>query len=155
MLHSQLAALALAATTLLALSGCGGSSKTQTAGTPTRAEFIAKADAICRTFNAKMNSLKINSQQDFERALPEVASWAEAQSEELNMLTPAAGMEYQWKKFLVGTRIYTEQFATFADYAKTHKVSNSSPLFDKALVTNHKAAEIAKSNGIQECTMIT
>ena len=79
MLHSQLAALALAATTL-AVSGCGGSSKTEPAkttasttsgtaktesGAPlTRAEFIARGEAICAHANAELNSHPIRSPKE-------------------------------------------------------------------------------------------
>jgi hypothetical protein len=179
MSHTRLAAVALTATTLAA-SGCGGSttksqsanstnagtSAGQPATTPqpptraeapargprlTRAELIAKADAICARLNRQAGSVRNTSLRGVGSTAPLVAGYFRAAFAELRRLTPPAAMARDWKAIVsdiqpvAGEVVIMGKYASDNDPASTAKVESRI-----ARVQLHRIA-IAKRNGFRDC----
>jgi hypothetical protein len=168
-LHTHLAALALAVTAL-AVSGCGGSTKSssQTAlSTPTatspktepanstgplnRAALVAKADAICRGVNAKRATVHLTTNQQIIRELPHVAAYERAEIAELGKLTPPASMASDWQEILVGNRILAENTAKVAEYTKADNVTAAHALMTTTTQAENQMIATAQRDGFKDC----
>jgi hypothetical protein len=174
MLHTQLAALALAAITLVA-SGCGGSSKTEstttaaavstaatstaTTSTPataepgklTRAELIAKTDAICARINAKRSSTKFTKEQDYARLVPPLAAYEQAAAAELSKLTPPASMANEWQQIASRVQTVANDTATVGHDIVTKQDNAGGALLTKLTNILLQMNAIAKREGFTSC----
>jgi ABC-type transport system substrate-binding protein len=177
MLHRQMAASALAAT-MLAVAGCGGSSKTAAttaaatstgsattgsattpstatgpAKTTAEAEFIARGDAICAHLKAQINASPVSKATDFARVLPQVAAYEQAEQAELSKLTPTAALVNDWKHILSDTRKMAEGTVKLAEYVKSHNNSTvPSSLLRPVRIAHENLAHIAKHDGFTQCS---
>ena len=172
MLHSQLAALALAATTLAA-SGCGGSPKAGSTAAPisttattatvkvasgnplTRAELIAAAGAICKRIDARHASLNLATQQAIAREIPVFAAYQKAALAELSKLTPPPSMAHDWKQFAAAAHTLARDMARFGEYAKANPpiatYARILPTIDK---DERHVSALAKRDTINECEQV-
>lgn len=182
MLHTHLAAVALAATTLAA-SGCGGSSKTAassssasttpattaTVATPpptttaaatvatgnplTPAQWIAQGDAICARLNAQINAIRVRSSADLARALPQIAAYEQAGLTQLVKLVPPASRASDWKQYLTDLRQSAINSRKVAESAHGPQFTLSAPLVAATSRINEGLKAIAKRDGFKECSV--
>jgi hypothetical protein len=178
MLHAYLAALALATTTL-ATSGCGGSSKTDapttaavtttssattaaaTTGEPitiasgkplSRSTWIAKGDKICTRANVKLDSTIIRTKQDFARVLPQAASYDHIEAVELSKLVPPAALADDWKQVVNGFQKFGEETAVGGERAQNNELDVAQSIFITARATQERFTKIAKRDGFKVCS---
>lgn len=171
----RLAALVLV-TAALAASGCGGSGKAtgQTGSPPsvgsssakrspsptasssptaplTRAELIAKGDAICWRVNARRVSTKVSSPADYERLVPPLAAYELAAAAEMRRLTPPASMAKAWEQITSATQTIAEVTGTYREYSKASNEKLVHHL-DAILATAiHQMVTAAKREGFKNC----
>jgi hypothetical protein len=176
MLHTYLAALVLAAATLIA-SGCGSSktASTPTAATATattsattsttnaaasnkpltRAEFIARGDAICEHLNQRLASLTARTQSAFLKALPQAATYEQAEYAELSKLTPPQALAKDWSEFLAATKEWSIDSAKLGEAARTAAgLAGAHALGLETKATHERLAHIAKRDGFKECSLV-
>jgi hypothetical protein len=175
MLSVQLAAIALAATTVAA-SGCGGSSKTgSTGGAPTsttaasatttatarvasgkpltRAELLAQADAICKRVNADHELLNHGTQQNISREMPAYALYEQLAFAELSKLTPAS-MTNDWKRFLAAAQTLASDTARFGGYTKANDLNAAYGILPMIDNDERRMHIFAKRDGLSNCAQV-
>jgi hypothetical protein len=177
MLHIQLIALGLTSTAL-AVSGCGGSSKTgstttvattaqaTTAATPaavkstvkvatgrplTRSALIAKGDAICARANKKLGAITVTTQADFVRVLPQIAIYDSTEFSELGKLVPPASLVRDWGRIINASHLFSEYVNQVAINAQATKQVDAL-LIHTAEAAQGKMESIARHDGFKECT---
>lgn len=186
MLHSQLAAFALAAITL-AVSGCGGSSKTVStsasvatttaatstpvtttstssppvrsvtvkvaSGAPlTRAQWIAKGDAICTHLNAELETISVNKASELPRVLPQEAAYERNAFAKLVKLVPPTTMANDWRQYLTDLLQAAEDSTKLASENIGESLITS-PLARATLAVRARSTQIAKHDGFKECSV--
>lgn len=183
MLHSQFAALGLAATALAA-SGCGNSSKTtssasipqttaaqsttnaQTAPTShtkeikiktgpqlTRAALIAKGDAICTRIDAQLEAAKNSTEQDLARDLPLAATADQQEAAELSKLVPPTAIAKDWSEILNDIQAFSVYTAKAAGYAETGKFPEATSLVVAGNAVQKKFTILARRDGFKVCSI--
>ena len=173
MLHAQIAALVLAATTL-ATAGCGGSSKTGSTGASTgpaaasttaastttklaagkpltRAELIAKADAICKQFNAQRKLVKFRSTADYVRLLPVMAGYEATVHAKLGNLVPPASIANEWQQIVGGFQQMANASAEVAEDVRTHNYVAARSLLASFQHVVSQTDPVAKRIGFKDC----
>ena len=172
--HLRLVAVALA-TTSIAASGCGGSSKTSsgTASTPTgsstshtessptepstqtgpltRAELIAQADTICRRLNQKRLSTTVGARQTYADVLTPVAAYDQAAAAQMRKLTPPASIAKDWNQIVSGTQAIADAMTATVAYAKAGKLKEAEPLSIKLERATQQILSAAKRAGFKDC----
>jgi hypothetical protein len=181
MLHTQLAALALAATSFAA-SGCGGSSKTGTTtpaattsaatnaaattsplppatpvkvatGQPlTRAQLIAKGDAICARANKLVDTVNVVTKHEIERGFPRAAAFERMETNELSKLVPPASMAHDWGLIISDFHRYVEYADVAARYSEAKKLKAIAPLVPPSEKIHEHINAIAKRDGFKYCS---
>lgn len=179
MLHTQLAALALAAAAVIA-SGCG-SSKTESSTTATtaastttasttatvpttpakvatgvaltRTQWIADGNAICQSTEAKFRALDAHTETQLASELPLAASYYTAQAEELAKLIPPKSKAHEWEQVVDDIHLVSEYTDQAAEYIKkAHQLHG--PALAKASQLQKQVVATARRNGLTRCTRI-
>lgn len=180
MLYPQLAALFLVATTLVT-SGCGGSSETKsgttaaadttpaTAARPsqasatteivvatgkslTRAEWVAKGDAICASTNTKRHSTTARTTNDLTRLLPQAAGYERIEATELSKLVPPTSMRSDWIQIVSGIQKFSEYSIKVSEYTQAHNFSAAAPVVVAGTTIERQLTAIAKRDGFKKCS---
>lgn len=168
---TRFAAPTLAALTL-AVGGCGGSAKSsnqqtsaQTAGKQTnvanqsgvpsgpltRAQLIARGDAICYRLNVRRASTRIGKPQDYERLIPQLAAYELAAANEMGEITPPASMAHDWQQMVAGSHTIAEVTGHFHRYVDATNDKKALP-FDIILGKGiDQLTKAAKRAGFKEC----
>ncbi len=148
MTHSRLLALSLIAVSLIA-GGCGKSSKPLT-----RAELIAKADAICKRANDKLKSSNttIKTQQDIAKLAPKLASFEQGALAELSKLEPPAALANDWKMIIAGAQTLADNTAKLGEYARRNDIKAARGLIQTSEKVQQQTLAIAKRDGFKECS---
>jgi hypothetical protein len=170
--RARLVALALAVGAIAA-GGCGSSTKpanqatkpsnaaTQPTGdgsavrssSPlTRAQLIAKGDAICYRLNARRAATKIQRRQDYERLVPALAGYELSLASEMRRMTPPASMAHDWQQMVEGTRKIGEATARIRNYADASSKRFSEevePILYKGV---NQLTAAAKHAGFNDCS---
>jgi hypothetical protein len=167
MLHTQLAALALAAAAVIA-SGCGSSKNESTAAstsTPSTtataatgaplslARWISEGNAICKNTEAKLATLNAHTQAQLANELPLAASYYTVQAEELAKLVPPKSMAHDWEQIIDDIHLFSEYTDKAAEYIKTaHKVDG--PALAKATNLQRQVVAMVKHDGFTHCVRL-
>lgn len=146
--HTRVAAIALTAT-MLAVCGCGSSSKPLT-----RAELTAKADAICKTVTTKISSKRANTTQEIARLAAELASFEQSALTNLSKLVPPAELESDWKQFVAGAQTLAENTAKLGEYAKANNLKAAKGLLTSSEAVQKQMVAIAKRDGLTACEQV-
>jgi hypothetical protein len=181
MLYSLIATLAVAST-LVALSACGSTTKTSsntaassaattsasnTVSTPvsseeiridsgkplSRAAWIAKADAVCLRTNIKLSSTTAKTQHDFARLLPQAAAYERAEATELSKLVPPPSMARDWQQIIIGIQKFGEFSARAGEYARVNNFSAALPIATAGNNAQREFTAIAKQDGFKVCSL--
>lgn len=180
MSHARLAALAVAASALIA-SGCGGSSKssthtessalagstTQQASTSspkqastsskplTRTQLIAKADAICKRVNARLASSTAHNHQQIVRIAAQLAAFERTATGELMQLVPPAELATDWSQIVAGVRALADTTARYGEYAASNQLANAQKFIVAGRRRTRQAAAVAKRDGFTDCAHLS
>jgi hypothetical protein len=177
MLHTQLAALALAVAAVTA-SGCGSSKtgSTTTAAETTastastasvnttpatiatgaplsRARWIAEGDAICATTNDKFATLGARNNTQFLRALPQAAIYYTSESEDLSKLVAPKSMTHDWEQIVDDIHLTGEYANAVAQDIKANQQQSGVQLLRKAEELRKDTLHIAKRDGFKWCSL--
>jgi hypothetical protein len=158
---------------VVALVGCGQSSSSKTrspgitsttaaasttntsapspSGALTRAELIAKADAICAGANARFGSLKVTSTAELGHALAQEGAFNRVQAVELSKLIPPASMSSDWKLIVDGVRRLGSYATKLSTYTLTNNSTAGPPLLLASSRDRNHILAIAKRDGFREC----
>jgi hypothetical protein len=131
---------------VLAASGCGKSAKPLT-----RAQLLAKADAICRRINKKLSSTTIKTQQDIARIAPQLATYEQEGLAELSKLIPPASMANDWKMIITGAQTLADNTAKLGEYVKSKDLKTARALITETSKVQQRTVAIAKRNGFKDC----
>ncbi len=137
--------LALVAT-VLAASGCGGSTKALS-----RTELIAKADPICRRISTEVASLPTKSPQLYGNALQRVVADEQAAANEFDKLTPPASMATDWKQIISSDRTLAENTGRYDQYLVTHNYRAKRAVLEAANGARQTLISTAKRDGFVDC----
>jgi hypothetical protein len=182
MKRAGVVAAALVAT-MLAASGCGGSSdsskssskssthaesiaSSSTIALPpskplTRAQLIAKADAICSRVNAKFasyasaklpNGENLLSAKGLAEATPQLVSAEQSALAELHKLTPPAELTSAWKQMLSGAQTIAVGTTRVGEYAKANNLGGATSVLQSVADAERQAYAAAKEAGLVDCT---
>jgi hypothetical protein len=175
MLHTQLAALALAVAAVTA-SGCGSSKTTTTttaaqttastttasSTTPTpvasgaplsRAQWIAQGDAICERTQDKINTLAARNSAEVIDALPQAAIYYTTEVEDLSKLTPPKSMAHDWEVIINNIHLFGEYTTIVSQNIKGHRVALPNALRAKVAKIQTNIITTAKRDGFKECAI--
>jgi hypothetical protein len=167
MLQSQLAALALTAATLAA-SGCGGSSKSgssattssgttastvaETAKPVTRAELVAKANAICRRMTAYRRTNSIKTVAEVAQVAPRIAAYEQAAANELAAIVAPPSVENEWKQVVSAVKTTAANTAKYGEYAKANNIAGAQAMISSATELDKRTSAVASRLGIVDCS---
>lgn len=126
--------------------GCGASSKALT-----RAELVAKADAICGRLHRIHASMSIKTRQDVGVVLPRVASYEQAAIGELEKLTPSESMAADWKQILAADRRLANYTRMYAQSVAADNSRAARALLSSAVNVQKTMAAAAQRDGFKEC----
>lgn len=170
MLHIRVATLALAATAL-AISSCGGSTKSSsdTASNPqstptvsvpantaplTRAKLIAQADTICGRIYTRLNHRRqAVTQQAIAGVALELAAYERGSVTELEKLVPPASLANDWKQIVAGVHVLAADAAKIGEYAKANQLETPAgqAFIARTGVHGIHAAAVARRDGFTGC----
>jgi hypothetical protein len=132
---------------VLVVAGCGGSPKPLT-----RAQLLAKGDAICRRLNKRFSSITVKNQQQLIRVLPRLAAYEQQALTELSKLIPPASMENDWKMIVSGAQSVADTTAKLGEAAKAKDVKTTHALLSEIGKMEQRTIAIAKRNGFKACS---
>jgi hypothetical protein len=167
----------LAATgAVLAAAGCGGSSKSSSAGTgngtasnsttaadttpkPTgpqlsRTQLIAKADAVCARVNKKRNSVSLSSPESYMTLLSPFAAYEKNAMAELARLNPPSSLKNNWEKFVRGDESVANTTSKLAQYAAEGNIKITQSLVIALNQTERQVTATAKHAGFVACASL-
>jgi hypothetical protein len=178
MLSTRLACLMLAGLALAA-GGCGsskstsqttstasaqsttgkGSSTSGQSSTPssplTRAQLIAKGDAICYRLNVKRSTTTISSGQSYERLVPKIQATELAAATEMSELVPPPSMAAAWSRMVLATHTIAEATGHFRSYAEASNDKLGHQV-DAVLTKGIKElTSTAKQEGFTDCAQFS
>jgi hypothetical protein len=176
--HTRLIALALAATTLAA-AGCGGSSTrsssspktpasaerpvtgTPTSPTPskasvpsgplTRADLIARADAICKRLNLRARSITTTSLRTVGTTALTVAGYYRTALTELHKLTPSASMAGAWRALLADIAPVPSEATVMGRYALDNDIKSTVRVETHLGKIQRRRIALARHAGFKDC----
>jgi hypothetical protein len=155
----------------LCLAGCGGTGNTQstsssladstsaiatataTGGSVSKAQLIARADAICDMINAELLSATTRSEATAEivRVTSKHKAIEQAGVEELSQLTPPAALASDWRSMLASRRKLAEELATLITDAKKHDSVGIQALAKAKQRERAQLLAIATRDGFNNC----
>jgi hypothetical protein len=134
--------------------GGGGASSTGGGDRLTRSEFAAKADAICKKYNAKTKQIGNNSQnlsdvaKAFDQALPLLASAIS----ELRTLKPPKSEQHNVDKWLAQSEVLKHDLQEMRDRAKAKDLKGVQEAFARASANDKLGNSLAAKLGMKVCS---
>ena len=151
------AALLLFVTVLLA--GCGGSSSSgggKSAGGGdrlTRAEFAAKADAICGRYQQKSKSVgQAKDLADLARIFDRMLPLLDNAMSELRALKPPKSQQHTVDRWLAQSAVARHDLQQMRDKAKAKDMKGVQAAFERAAADNKESSRLAKKLGLKACS---
>ncbi len=118
----------------------------------TRAQLIAKGDAICYRLNARRASTRIDRPADYERLVPALAAYELAGASEMSTLTPPPALAQDWRRMVEGARTIAQATARI----RNARLAGSKSFAEAIEPVLYKGIEeltgAAKSAGFKECS---
>lgn len=118
----------------------------------TKAELVAKADAICYGINAKRSAIRISKLQDYALLVIPFGAYERTAVVELNKLVPPPSLAAAWNEILAGARTQAQATAEISEYIKQHKSLDGTQSIAAALTrATHEMTTAAKREGFADC----
>jgi hypothetical protein len=141
----RLATVVLAATAI-AVCGCGSSGSKSL----TRAELIAKADAICKGISTQLNA-QGRKATPAQQVFSQVAAYEQTALAELKKLNPPSDMAGDWKQIVAGAQTLTEDTTKYAEYSKSKDLSKAQSLAVSGAAVRQQVSVTARRAGFNDC----
>ncbi|HEV7936503.1 MAG TPA: hypothetical protein VGP18_00580 [Solirubrobacteraceae bacterium] len=129
-------------------------------GTPlTRAQLIAKGDAICAHVNAEVD--KVDTQPNVPASVelrevlegyPKVARYETTETNELSKLVPPAALAHDWGLIVNDFHRYVQYADALASDAEAKNIKAIGPLIQPAEAVHEKLNAIAAHDGFKSCS---
>lgn len=154
--------IALAATALAA-SGCGSSSSSSNGGSNnnsgntgaskplTRAELVAKADAICKSINARLNATGASSNKGGAQVFLRLAAFEQTALAELEKFNPPAVLAGDWRQIVASGRTLAADTAKYSEYTKLKNPTAAQSVVVSGDKIRQQASTMARSDGFNDC----
>jgi hypothetical protein len=161
-----LPALALA---MLAIAGCGSTSKTSSTTTAasaplSHAELVARASAICAHINAKIayysnltpsNSKDLVSSSAIASAAPQIAAVEHTALGEMEKLTPPPALAGDWQLIVGGVRTISEDTAKIGEAIKTKDTASLAGVMTSGASALQRLHVVATRDGLAGCSKLS
>jgi hypothetical protein len=154
--------VALLLVTVLASTGCGGSSKAAPAGSfysnrdPAASRFAASADTICKRLNAELvpnGSAHLGAAELAHSALRNAALERVALAQ-LSELKPPASLAGDWKQIISYRRTLVSELLMFAQYVKSNDATKIRALAVSKFRLHQKLLEAASRDRFKDCSHV-
>ena len=135
---------ACAVVVVLAIAGCGGSSKS---GPPTKADYVAKANAVCRELVQNITAVGKNK-SGVEQKLVELIGPRERADAQLQAIPKFAGDDYstRWLGVRAQALASLKQIAKHGPFAPQSRAANAAYSAQSA-----QSATIARNHNLTDC----
>jgi hypothetical protein len=161
--------------TAFVISGCGGSTSsssrsqapvhavsqraTATNGLPlSREALIARADAICKSINARLNSTVLSSRRQVERFFPRMASFERKALSELRALVPPPSLSRDWSNVIASIETLADNTTKFSEALKSLDGAELNRAAQALAASNYRTRkpmlEAAANAGFSECAHV-
>jgi hypothetical protein len=128
---------------------------TLAAGKPlTRAQWIARGEAICARLNAQLAANTVKSTSEFARVLPLAAADERTEFTALVKLVPPPSDAKAWQRFLTDTEQWAENSSKLAQSETPGQFTLKVPLVTSTKDLHERLAAIAKRAGFKECALV-
>ncbi|MGC2374840.1 MAG: hypothetical protein WA484_13285 [Solirubrobacteraceae bacterium] len=117
----------------------------------TRAQWIAKADAICTRTNAQVATYPVKTTSDFARALPPAAVYEHEEAIALMRLVPPPSKAKDWKAVVTATMQVAVNSAELGREAVAGTFTIDSPLVAATTRANAIMGRITLRDGFTSC----
>jgi hypothetical protein len=118
----------------------------------TRAQWIAKGDAICARLNRELDAISVKTAAELPRVLPQEAAYERAEVAQLATLVSPASSAKDWQEFLNATLQWAEGSAKLAEYGRFGDAITRTPLAATVIGIHEHVMKIAKRNGFRACS---
>lgn len=158
---------AVLVTCLFAISGCGGSTASISSTSSghsvpvvqtrplTRAQLIAKTDAICLRVHAKLASTTARTVQQLGSTTPELSAYEEQAVADLRQLTPGGGaFADDWNEIVEGIRVLANDTAKVGAYARANDFAKAHNLIEEFTAARQRVLRVSKRAGFIGCEQI-
>ena len=140
----------------LAAGGCGGSGGDGGGGGGerlSRADYASKADAICRKYNRKTQSLgRVRNLSELAKAFDKALPILEDALAELGTLKPPESEQGTVSRWLAQSQVLKRDLEQIRDRAKAKDMKSVQSLFAKATRDDQHGNELAKQLGMKVCS---
>jgi hypothetical protein len=149
---------------MFAASGCGGSSKAETAGFSSKTtrpddaeamQLITQADAICKRLNGELVvSSPANKGSDLPRSLRQNASLEAAALVKLGALTPPRQLAGDWMRILAYRRTLQAQLVGLAGDVSAGDSKRAQALITAKVRAHGQLRSLAVRDGFSDCAVV-
>jgi hypothetical protein len=146
---------------VLFAAGCGGggnssSNSSSSGGGPrlSRADYAAKADAICKKYNAKTKQIGNNSKSlsDVAKAFDQALPLLENVLSELKALKPPKSEQRNVDEWLAQSQVLKHDLQEMRDKAKAKDLKGVQDAFAKASANDKQGNRLAAKLGMKVCS---
>lgn len=117
-----------------------------------RAQWIAKGDAICVRLSNELEGLSVKKAAELPRVLPLEAAYVRNEVAQLAKLVPPASKASDWQQFLTAGLQWAEGSAKLAEDGKLGDAITKAPLATAVVAIHEHLKQIAKIDGFQHCS---
>ena len=136
--------------------GGGGSSTNSSSGGDrlSRSEFAAKADAICKKYNAKTKQIGNNSKSlsDVAKAFDQALPLLDNALAELKTLKPPKSEQHDVDKWLAQSEVLKHDLQEMRDKAKAKDLKGVQEAFPRASANDRLGNRLAAKLGMKVCS---
>lgn len=119
----------------------------------TRAQWIAKGDAICARVNAELETVSSKTIAELRRTLPQSAAYERVAVAELAKLVPPTAMVNDWQQFLTDTLQSAEDAVKLGESVGPGQDVLKSPLATTIRAVREQMTKVAKRDGFKACSL--
>jgi hypothetical protein len=137
--------------------GCGGGGGSSSSGGGdrlTRSEFAAKADAICKKYNAKTKQIGNNSKSlsDVVKAFDQALPLLDSALSELRALKPPKSEQRNVDEWLAQSQVLKHDLQEMRDKAKAKDLKGVQDAFARASANDRQGNHLAAKLGMKVCS---
>lgn len=132
---------------MLVGAGCGEAAKPLT-----RAQLLAKADAICKRIDTRLSGTTIKSEKQLIHFLPRVAGFEQQALVELSKLNPPSKMAEDWKKIVAGAQTIADSTAKLSEAARLKELKTVHEVLSEIGKVQTSITTVAKRDGFKNCS---
>jgi hypothetical protein len=120
----------------------------------TRAEWIAKGEAICTRTNTKVSATTVPSEREYPRVLPQLAVYEWTEARELSKLVPPRPKTHDWAQIVSNLQLDGNYLSSLTNYFQAKNRRAAYSLLVTAERLHERLGAIARHDGFNECTHI-